>query len=149
MPFDTNFVGINAVRSEVYSIHYVIKFISDFRQVDESLLVLMCPSPDWDFITLLDFGTTHFGEITICRGQWEHRCIGLWYLTPLSTIFQLYRGDQFYWWRAHEYQERFIDLSKVTDKLYHIMYGIYLATNGINTHKVHEVIRAVIVMIEW
>jgi hypothetical protein len=47
-------------------------------------------------ICLLTFGTVHH-HINIRK---YHRIgAGLWCLTPLSTIFKLYRGSQNFWWR--------------------------------------------------
>ena len=55
-----------------------------------------------------------------CNFQREDWLIDFWCLTPLSAIFQLYHGDQVWWWKKPEYPERTTDHGQAIGKLYHL-----------------------------
>ena len=67
-----------------------------------------------DFTSRFSFQGHHSGNCS--EGGLE-----IWCLMPLS-IFQLYRGGQFYWWRKQSTQRK--------PPLYHIMYRVHLTWTG-------------------
>ena len=61
-------------------------------------------------------------------------------LTPLSTIFQLYHGNQFQWWKKPEYPERTTDHGQATGTLYHLRVECILFCNLQSRSRTHSVL---------
>jgi hypothetical protein len=83
------------------------------------------------YMWYLTFMCTFFSRekhVRLSQNYFILKGLDLLWLTPLSTIFQLYGDDQVYWKRK---REKTSNLSQVTDKLNHIMlYRVHLAMVG-------------------
>ena len=90
-------------------------------------IYLLCIS----FITIIYTWKGRKINVVPPKRNHPHQMVGLWCLMPLSTIFQLYRGCQFYWWRKSEYLQKTMDLPQVTDKISHTVVS--------STHRLSEI----------
>ena len=69
--------------------------------------------------------------MTLNATWWKERLrFGLWCLTPLSTILQSYRGDQFYWWRKPEYLKKTLACRKSMTNFSHKVVSVHLSWVG-------------------
>jgi hypothetical protein len=105
----------HCIASKVFQL--TSKDVNTRNLLDITSKVLQLTSKDVNTRNLLDITINLHLNLFAYSTVW----FGLWCLMPLSTIFQLYRGSQCYWWRKPKCPEKTINLSQVTDKLYHIM----------------------------
>ena len=65
----------------------------------------------------------------------KEKILGLWYLTPLPTTFQLYLGSQFIGGETEVYPVKTRDLLQVPNEHHYIkLHRVHLAMSGIRTY---------------
>ena len=64
----------------------------------------------WSYSSCLLYTYSTIFISYIMQKTWIYDWLGLWSLTPLSTIFQIYCGGQFYRWMKPKYPEETADM---------------------------------------